>query len=218
MKRAALFAGVIAVCLSQLVYASVVTVYAVNEPRPTRTRDPIDTVSYIQPSVEWAGTELVTAIGPGESGRTKYEIKYIQSLYVIHISGTDPKTWVSEPMTATYTHEQGGNILIEKGDAAISTVSGGGTIHNVGLDMECVLDDKHELGVCSGENMYAELTEVVDGTQTVLSTYTTTVPTTYTGSVIPVATITTSAAASLYCTRSAVLTLVAMVLGAFVAY
>ncbi|PPR05876.1 hypothetical protein CVT24_006630 [Panaeolus cyanescens] len=182
------------------------------------TRDPTDTVSYIQPSVEWAGTELVTAIGPGESGRTKYEIKYIQSLYVIHKSGIDPKTWVSEPMTATYTHEQGGNILIEKGDPTISTVASGGTIQDVGLNMECVLDDKHELGVCSGENLYAELTEVVDGTQTVLSTFTETVPTTYTGTVFPIATITTSAAGSLYSTRSAVLTLAAVMLGAFAAY
>lgn len=80
-----------------LLGAAVVTVYGVDAPRPAR----VTTRDLPQPSVEWAGTQTASAIGPGESGRTKYEVKYIQSRVVLHHAGGQQVTFVSEPMTAT---------------------------------------------------------------------------------------------------------------------
>ncbi|KAF9046776.1 hypothetical protein BJ165DRAFT_1474226 [Panaeolus papilionaceus] len=151
------FATIIALSLINSTSAAVVTVYGVDAPRPAR----VTTRDLPQPSVEWAGTQTASAIGPGESGRTKYEVKYIQSRVVLHHAGGQQVTFVSEPMTATYTHEQGGNIVIQKGDPWVQTIGTGGTIDQIGLNVECTLDDKHQSGVCAGEQLHPVLTEIL---------------------------------------------------------
>ncbi|PPQ84176.1 hypothetical protein CVT24_001836, partial [Panaeolus cyanescens] len=196
--------------------AAVVTVFGVSAPpiaTPTRT----STRSRPDASVEWAGTQIVSAIGPGESGRTKYEVQYIQSRVVLHQSGLDPVTIVKDPMTATFTHEQGGNVLIEKGDPAVSIwASGSGQINELGKNVECQLDTEKNTGVCAGEHLYANLIESISGTQVVFATVTQTVGTTYTGNLIPLATITTGAAAGMSSIRSTALLLATVALGAFI--
>jgi len=72
--------------------AAVVTLYGVQQPLTTQTSI----------SVEQLGTVIASAIGPGESGRTRYEIQDIHSLIVYH----DPQAsttiiGVDSPITAT---------------------------------------------------------------------------------------------------------------------
>ena len=72
--------------------AAVVTLYGVQQPTTIQTSI----------SVEQLGTVIASAIGPGESGRTRYEIQDIHSLIVYH----DPQasttiTGVDSPITAT---------------------------------------------------------------------------------------------------------------------
>lgn len=183
---------------------------------------------------------IASAIGPGESGRTKYEVKNIQSRIVLHRPGIEPNTVLSEPMTATCkfiklhmldyllilrltlcrsdTYEQGGNVLIEKGDPLVTTyASGPGVLQQAGLNVECTLDNEKKSGVCAGEHLYAVLTEVPNATGTVLSTATETIKTTYTGSVVPVATISTGGSGK-SATRSTALFVGTVVLGALVAF
>ncbi|KAF9050442.1 hypothetical protein BJ165DRAFT_1001949 [Panaeolus papilionaceus] len=204
MIRKTLLAAVLAFSTLSLTNAAFITVYAVDAPLPSPTRTRVASVS-----VETAGTVIASAIGPGESGRTKYEVKNIQSRIVLHRPGIEPNTVLSEPMTATYTYEQGGNVLIEKGDPLVTTyASGPGVLQQAGLNVECTLDNEKKSGVCAGEHLYAVLTEVPNATGTVLSTATETVKTTYTGSIVPVATISTGGSGK-SATRSTALFVVA---------
>lgn len=83
--------------------------------------------------------------------------------------------------------------------------------------MECTLDDKHQSGVCAGEQLHPVLTEILSGTQTVLATATETVKTTYTGSVFPIATLATGGSGSVAGSRSTILSLLTVTLSALLA-
>ena len=63
--------------------AAVVTLHGVQRPPPKGAH----TVS----SVERLGTTVISAIGPGESGRTRYEVQEIQSRLVFH----DPQAFTT---------------------------------------------------------------------------------------------------------------------------
>jgi len=77
--------------------AAVVTLYGVQQPTATQT-----TVS-----VEQLGITIASAIGPGESGRTRYEIQDIHSLIVYHdLQSSTALTGVDSPITATCKFSQ----------------------------------------------------------------------------------------------------------------
>ncbi|PPR04788.1 hypothetical protein CVT24_007104 [Panaeolus cyanescens] len=140
-------------------------------------------------TVSAAGTTVVSAIGPAESGLTKYEIKEIQSRFVVYAPDTT-QTIMSEPQTAIHTIEQGaGNIHREYGDAVEIHDVHGGVWNVIGLDLNCVMDDENKSGVCSGLNLIADVTKIVDGAHTVQSTVTKTLSTTFTGTAYPYATL-----------------------------
>ncbi|KAF9041231.1 hypothetical protein BJ165DRAFT_1487897 [Panaeolus papilionaceus] len=138
-------------------------------------------------TVNW-GTTIVSAIGPAESGLTKYEIKFIQSRAVAYGPETT-QTFISEPVTAICT------ILREYGDPYHTTFAGG-SFDVIGSNFDCTVDDEKKMGVCKGANLYADVAEVVSGTQTVLSTRTETMSTTFTGTVYPMATLGTPSGAN----------------------
>ncbi len=72
-----------------------VTLFYVSAPTPTTSTPADQTVS-----VEESATRTASAIGPGDSGMTRYEVQVIQSKLALHFQDTTI-TYISEPTTRT---------------------------------------------------------------------------------------------------------------------
>ncbi|PPQ73165.1 hypothetical protein CVT24_009102 [Panaeolus cyanescens] len=221
MARLAFSIGIAALVASFAAYtnaAAVTVLYVIPDrldadgnprPRPTLT---------VEPSVFPQETLIVSAVGPVESGLTKYEIKRIESGY-IYSAADKTETLDEPPRTIIFNVEQGdGKILRIKGDpSAQQQLPDGSYWSIIGADLECTLDDAKERGVCIGANLHADLTTITSGTQTVVATCTESIETTFTGDVIPVATLSSGAAQPLMVSYKALIAaLVPVAFGAFV--
>ncbi|KAF9031743.1 hypothetical protein BJ165DRAFT_862726 [Panaeolus papilionaceus] len=143
-------------------------------------------------------TDVASAIGPGESGMTKYEDKVVFNRFQFNdpangIHFVDP----SVPITAvTYTIEEGGTVHREVADPFITQFNGHDIFLQDGKRVDCQINEGKNGGVCSGELLHPEFTQFLSGTQTVTGTMTITRPTTYTATAFPVATFTTTASSA----------------------
>ncbi|PPQ75074.1 hypothetical protein CVT24_010146 [Panaeolus cyanescens] len=171
-----------------------------------------------KPSVFLQQTMVVSVVGPVESGLTKYEIKRIDN-GVIYSAADKTETVDRPPSTFIFNVEQGdGKVLRVNADPSPEHQRPDGVYESaVGTDLECTLDDAKERGVCIGANLYADLTTITSGTQAVVATHTESIGTTFTGDVVPIATLSSGAAHSLSVPYKALIAaLVPVAFGAFV--
>ncbi|PPQ75073.1 hypothetical protein CVT24_010145 [Panaeolus cyanescens] len=221
MTRLAFSVGVAALVTSLALYtnAAAVTVLYVLPDRLDVDGNPMPTpMLTAKPSVFLQQTMVVSAVGPVESGLTKYEVKRVESGY-IYSAADKTETLDKPPRTIIFNVEQGdGKILRIKGDPSVEQqLPDGSSWSIVGTDLECTLDDAKERGVCIGANLHADLTTITSGTQTVVATQTESIGTTFTGDVVPFATLSSGAAHSLSVPYKALIAaLVPVAFGAFV--
>ena len=78
-----------------IVNGAAVTLFYVSAPTPTASTPADQSVS-----VEESVTRTASAIGPGDSGMTRYEVQVIQSKLALHFQDTTI-TYISEPTTQT---------------------------------------------------------------------------------------------------------------------
>ncbi|KAF9479176.1 hypothetical protein BDN70DRAFT_702813 [Pholiota conissans] len=166
------------------VNGGIVTLYYVS--KPTITTDPTPAMFE---SVEVEGTTIASAIGPGDAGMTRYEIQQIQSKLVLH-GETETVTLLSEPLTVTYTIEQGASAAYVSAPPLVTHKSFG-QISFQGLKENCTLDifAPGGTGVCVAEEQDPKL---VFGTGDATSTSISTSTSTFTGPLFPLATVITS--------------------------
>ena len=156
--------------------------------------------------MEQLGTTAVSVIGPGESGRTRYEVKEIQSRLVFHNpQQSTTRTALDSPITMTCkycqqlhykfkscqirlqfltpdTYEEGASQIYQSSPPAqITGATPDQVLYYFGVVLNCNLDTSKAEGVC------VEVDDV-GSFQTGASPLTTT----YTGSIMPWATVTTS--------------------------
>ncbi|KDR79334.1 hypothetical protein GALMADRAFT_243336 [Galerina marginata CBS 339.88] len=169
----------------QAANGAVVTVYQVSQ-----SVTPVSDVSFEQ---QWS--TRVSAIGPGESGMTQYLQEDIINLLVEHAPSTTI-TYISAPITDSYTFEENASVMHANNRPAIQTQTGtSGEVDFDGFVQNCTLDVGKQTGTCVEELLQPELVPVGgSGSSQVFSTLTQTSTTTFTGVLIPVATITTSGA------------------------
>ncbi|KAH9476270.1 hypothetical protein JR316_0011841 [Psilocybe cubensis] len=160
-------------------FAGVVTVYLVDPPRPTTTEPDISVVTYL-------GTTHVSAVGTGEGGRTKYEMDAVQSLLVADIRGSTV-TVLSEPTTNKFHFEENQtemklHQIVTEYDPPVTALS-----------QNCKLDIEKQSGECVQKHIYRfEYRTDSAGSTTQTRTYEST--STFTGTLFPIATLTTSGA------------------------
>ncbi|KAF9479175.1 hypothetical protein BDN70DRAFT_993627 [Pholiota conissans] len=163
----------------QAVDCGVVTLYYVSRPVPSG-------FTTISASVEAVGTTIASAIGPGDAGMTRYEIQKIQSKLVFYESDTTV-TAVETPFTYTYTMEQGATSVYASVPPFITHQSGAGTeVLYLGIQQNCSLDITQHTGQCVSVDKHPVL---VSGDSTSTAT---TATATFSGQLIPLATLVTS--------------------------
>ncbi|KAF9036293.1 hypothetical protein BJ165DRAFT_628891 [Panaeolus papilionaceus] len=169
-------------CLVAYTDATTITLYRAQAPLPTPSGR----------SIEQAGTTVYSALGPGESGMTRYEVQDIRSRFVIHDQeGT--ATILDELTTVlTYTIQQGASAIHEDyPPLMIWPTAAPGLYLEIGIDADCVLASEggDVNAVCTGERLVPLLADK-SGPTSVPSPQ----ATTYTVKATPVATITVDGA------------------------
>ncbi|KDR79333.1 hypothetical protein GALMADRAFT_243326 [Galerina marginata CBS 339.88] len=174
--------AVLAIALGiQAANGAVVTVYQVSPP------------GIGLPLGDPSWTTWVSAIGPGASGMTQYVQEEVGILLVDHFPDTTI-TYISTPTTISYTFEENASVLYASNPPAIQTGTFG-EIDVAGNVQNCTLDVGKQTGTCVEEFLQPQLVSVGgSGSSEVFSTRTQTETTTFTGALVPIATITTSGA------------------------
>ncbi|KAF9036233.1 hypothetical protein BJ165DRAFT_1533082 [Panaeolus papilionaceus] len=179
-----LFFGIIAATTLSLVThanAAAVTLYYVDRPRETVT--PTDNIS-----IEFGATESYLVIGPAqETGVTRYAVEQVVSRFDLHGNADNPPHCYFGAIDKDLEHLPG-----------LYTTAGpeGQPYWLQGVKQDCKLDLEKKQGVCVDEYELPVATAITtQDSSTVFSTYTTNVGvTTYTGPLLPLATVTTGAA------------------------
>ncbi|KJA22573.1 hypothetical protein HYPSUDRAFT_202135 [Hypholoma sublateritium FD-334 SS-4] len=163
------------------VNGAAVTLFYVSAPTPTTSIHAGPTAS-----VEESVTRIASAIGPGDSGMTRYEVQIIQSKLALHFQDTTI-TYISEPATQTLTMEQGASQIYVSVPPSVKSLENG-RIAYVGYKSNCTIDIDENTGACREEDETPQISTDTSNFITQTST------TTYSGVLVPLATLTTSRA------------------------
>ncbi|PPQ67636.1 hypothetical protein CVT24_002857 [Panaeolus cyanescens] len=182
---------------ASLANAAVVTLYYVDKNGGTSAAPtPTDDIS-----IELADETKYSYIGPAqETGVTQYGVEHVVNRYVFHGNDVNPTvTVISEPVTRTWVLEQGASVHREN-SPGFHTAAGaeGQPFWIQGFKENCKFDMEKKEGVCVDELELPVVTPIAtQDSQTVFSTFTSTIgTTTFTGPLVPLATVTTSGASS----------------------
>ncbi|PPQ81952.1 hypothetical protein CVT24_009051 [Panaeolus cyanescens] len=153
-----------------------VTLYYVEAPGPTPAPS-----NWVEP-LKVEGTTIYSALNPGASDLTKYEVKEIHTRVVYQLD-SETITLASKPSTKTFTIEQGVSVHrgTYVGDKSWNTVLPNGVPLQFGdSSLDCKFDAEKNEGVCALEAIQVNPSRTF------------TIGTTYTGSLLPLATVSTT--------------------------